>query len=79
MACVLVCLSCLLMARVPSGLGYKCGLMLLSGWGCAKLNMFLHACVIHMHRRAHLDWYLVVAHGAFGVGGLLGPILVYVL
>lgn len=51
--------------------------MVASGWGCAKMNMFLHACIIYMYKSAHLDWYLIVAHGAFGVGGLMGPLLVY--
>lgn len=41
------------------------------------MNMFLHACIIFMYSNKHLDWYLIVAHAAFGVGGLLGPLLVY--
>ena len=38
--------------------------------------MFLHATIIWIYRFGHLDWYLIVAHGVYGLGGLFGPLLV---
>lgn len=75
-ASLLLALSCLFFAVVPSTMGLKCALMLLGGWGCAMANMFLHACIIGLYRHGLLEWYLIVAHGVYGVGGLIGPLLV---
>jgi hypothetical protein len=53
--------------------------MFISGWGCAMSNMFLHAAIIKIYQNQYLEWYLIVAHGVYGVGGLMGPIFVYLL
>ena len=51
--------------------------MLISGWGCATSNMFLHSAIISTFQQRNLEWFLIVAHGIYGVGGLMGPIFVY--
>lgn len=45
---------------------------------CAQVNIFEHICIIETFKRDNLDAWLQINHGAFGVGGLLGPYIVYV-
>lgn len=71
--------SSILFTFIPSSLVYKGILMFISGWGCAMSNMFLHSAIIKIYQNQYLEWYLIVAHGIYGIGGLMGPIFVYSL
>jgi hypothetical protein len=62
------------MTFLPSSIEIKCFLMLICGWGCAITNMLLYASILWVYRLGMVDWYLIVAHGVYAVGGLIGPI-----
>ena len=43
----------------------------------ATLEIFINMAIIEAKKNEHLEKWLQINHGAFGVGGLLGPLLVY--
>ena len=45
---------------------------------CVQLTVYESICLIDMFKNDNLDAWLQVNHGVFGIGGLLGPLLVYI-
>ena len=43
----------------------------------ATLEIFINMAIIEAKKNEDLEKWLQINHGAFGVGGLLGPLLVY--
>ena len=53
--------------------------MLIACIGSSQLNVFEHLCIIETFKHDNLDAWLQINHGMFGVGGLIGPFLVFLL
>ena len=43
----------------------------------ATIDIFVNMATIEAKKNDNLDKWLQISHGAFGIGGLIGPILVY--
>ena len=43
----------------------------------AQLDVFINMSIIEEEKNNRLDFWLQVSHGAFGIGGLIGPFFVY--
>ena len=46
--------------------------------GNSWIDIGVNVCVIELFKKRRLDIWLQIAHGGFGVGGLLSPYIVYV-
>ena len=47
--------------------------------GCAQISVFMNLCIFEAFKNDDLNTWLQFNHGAFGVGGLLGPFIVYLV
>ena len=45
----------------------------------AQLDIFINMSIIEAEKKNRLDFWLQVSHGAFGIGGLIGPLFVFFL
>lgn len=45
---------------------------------CCFLEIAVNICVLETQKHGDLEFWMLVCHGVFGVGGLIGPILVYI-
>jgi hypothetical protein len=43
----------------------------------AQLDIFINVSIIEREKDNDLDFWLQFSHGVFGVGGLIGPLLVF--
>ena len=46
--------------------------------GGSWIDISVNVCIIELFKNNNLDKWMQIAHGAFGIGGLLGPYLVYI-
>lgn len=51
-------------------------ILFIASVGCAWFDCVINICIIELFSE-NVDMYLQVSHGAFGIGGLLGPYIVY--
>ena len=49
----------------------------LSSLGCAQIDIFTNVATIHCFKGPRLAIWLQILHGAFGIGGLIGPFIVF--
>ena len=43
----------------------------------AQLDIFINMSIIEEEKDNRLDFWLQTSHGAFGIGGLIGPLFVF--
>ena len=43
----------------------------------SQLDIFINMSIIEEEKNNQLDFWLQVSHGAFGIGGLVGPLFVF--
>ena len=55
----------------------KCVMLLLASIMNATIDIFVNMSIIEAKKNDNLDKWLQINHGAFGIGGLLGPLLVF--
>ena len=70
---------CLIGFSWTPNMTFKALFMFLASISNATLEIFVNMSIIEAKKDDHLDKWLQVVHGAFGVGGLIGPLLVYFL
>lgn len=51
--------------------------MFLAALGCAKISVFDTLAILKGFKNDNVDVWLQINHGAFGIGGLIGPFIVY--
>ena len=51
----------------------------LSGLGSGYIIVFVNVCMLEVFTAQELQKWLLFVHGSFGIGGLTGPFIVYLL
>lgn len=41
------------------------------------IEITVNLCVLETQRNENIDFWMLICHGQFSIGGLIGPILVY--
>ena len=67
----------LLLFSSTHNLNLKGLIIFISSFGCAQINLFTNLGTIFCFRGQNIASWLQSLHGAFGIGGLIGPFLVY--
>ena len=67
----------LLLFSSTHDLNLKGLIIFVASFGCAQIDIFANVATIACFRGKSLASWLQVLHGAFGIGGLIGPFLVY--
>jgi fucose permease len=51
--------------------------LFLVGTGYSILEVMLNVCILMINNPEEIEFWMLLTHGLFGVGGLLGPIIVF--
>lgn len=57
---------------------YQAVIMFFISAFCCFLEVTVNVCVLETQKDGDLEFWMLVCHGVFGIGGLIGPILVYI-
>ena len=64
---------------LASSMYFKGFLFFLGSIGNSWIDTTINICIIELFQTKNLNKWMQICHGAFGVGGLIGPIIVYKL
>lgn len=65
---------------VPFSFVFSLGFQAIGIFGMAAaasvLQIIINLCILDIQKDAHVDFWMLICHGTFGIGGLISPILV---
>jgi hypothetical protein len=59
-------------------MSFQGGILFFISLFCCLLEVMVNVCVLETQKNGNIEFWMLICHGVFGIGGLIGPILVYV-
>jgi hypothetical protein len=44
----------------------------------SMINILVNVCVVETQKNGDVHFWMLILHGTYGIGGLLGPMIIYV-